>query len=204
MSAVVSASTSFFFFFFFFGGSSDGSSTVVSPAAVVSMAETSAVVSASSAFLFFFFFSFFFFFAISSAASSTASVSRSGSIHGRDIRSRICILGLPLFLFLLFLFLLCNFFSSFFYSFSHYFNILPGQIPSLVKFQPVFYLLLQFGTKNTGTFITESINPAGNTALVREVPTDPPLVLGSSTANEAAVENQTVLGSVTTCLQSSE
>merc|ERR1719430_26550 len=123
-------------------------------------------------------------------------VSRSGSVHSRNISSRIFILDLPL--------LLCNFFGSFLYSFSHYFHILPGQIPSLVKFQPVFYLLLQFGTKNTGAFITESINPAGNTALVREVPTDPPLVLGSSTANEAAVENQAVLGSVTTCLQSSE
>merc|ERR1719430_2432837 len=131
-------------------------------------------------------------------------ISRSGSVHGRNIYSRIFILSLPLFLLLFFLFLLCNFFGSFLYSFRHYFHILPGQIPSLVKFQPVFHLFLQFRTKHTGAFITESVNPAGDTALVGEVPTDPPLVLGASTANEAAVENETVLGSVTTCLQGSK
>ena len=53
--------------------------------------------------------------------------------------------------------------------------------------------------KNSGAHVTKGINPAGNAALVSEVSADPALVLGPSPANEGAVEDETILGCITTC-----
>merc|ERR1712012_1511715 len=71
-----------------------------------------------------------------------------------------------LFLFLLFLGIFCSFLNSF----SHNFNILPREISSFVKLQPVSHLLLQLRSKNGRTLLTEAVNSAGNTALVSQIP----------------------------------
>ena len=66
------------------------------------------------------------------------------------------------------------------------------------------HLFFKLGSEDSGGVLAEGVNPAGDAALVSEVPADPPLVLGAGPADEGAVEDEAVLGSVAASLESSE
>lgn len=72
------------------------------------------------------------------------------------------------------------------------------------EFESLFHLILEGLTELRCWGIGETINSGSNSTLICEVSWDSTLVLLTSSSNERGVENQSILWSLSFCLQSSE
>merc|ERR1719262_733080 len=110
-------------------------------------------------------------------------------------------------LFLLFLFLHFEFSLFLFYSFDsfhHNIHVFLRNISCFKEFQPVFYLFLQFGSKNISCLFSETINSGGNRAFIGQKPRNSSFILGSSSTNKRRMKNQTIFRGISLLFQSSE